>query len=161
VAQLAYRVLDNFRMHLAAISPSEVSVSLNPRYVEYRDNDTLPGNSSGCSRLYMLFWLGSDDNTEATSGYNWLAWHRIQLDVFYSSQIPNDILQRAIMRDRWDINKRLLVGTSASALTGWAESPSSDFGLSHRVRESDELTREGELFVMRSVWRCQITETES
>jgi len=161
MSDLAYRVLDNIRMHLAAISPSETATSAPGRFREWIDNDNLPGDASGSSRLYQLAWLGSGPDEGVTDGYSRLATHRIRIDVFYSSRHPNDALQRLVMRDRSDIVKRLNVPTVNGSLVGYAGATTAPIGLYNRVRDDDELTRVDDLYILRMVWRCQIDETES
>lgn len=161
MADLAYRALDNIRMHMAAITPSETATSAPGRFREWTDTDNLPGDSSGSSRSYQLVWMGSGEDEGLSDGYSRLATHRIRLDVYYSSRHPADALMRIVMRDRSDIIKRLNVPTVNGTLVGYAGATSTPIGLYNRVRDEDELIRVGDIYILRMIWRCQIDETES
>lgn len=164
MASSADLVLENFYWRIEAISPTSSERQQSFHAISTLELDT--GQTSGMDRAFVVSWLGSDEEflvdgeDICDDGVNRIATHRFEVRVTYSAKPGLDALalQQLMLSDRHDITKAL---RAASSQVGYDDSnTSTSLGILKRVRESDEIEIDGEVWTLVQTWRVDIQETE-
>jgi hypothetical protein len=146
----------NFRYQLEQITPTYTGIARAFLGLD-RVRAIQPGNSSGQARDFIVKRLGAAEDIEPTCKAARFAWHDYQLDVYYPEAIGLEHdLDDVIEQDRHDVIERLRAGAYRVGYD--ASHTTTDVGLQHRYRVTDEIDDSGDVWVVTYLWRCQIME---
>ncbi len=132
---------------IQAITPTSTIPGKNFYHLDFKRID--PDQSSGLTRAFAVYWVGSDSDEEPTDMTDRWCEHTFEIDIAYSTDYELATLEKLIAQDRHDVIKKLR--DLDNAITG-----------QHTMkRKNDRLDMSNpQTWYLKQQWICMIEEEE-
>ena len=157
------QVWQNFRYRLEQLSAPADIYGVADKF-EFWDHLQHSPDNPARSRLFTVDWLGAEKENQVGKSdivcnlSLRITDHRFRVRVYYNSKLRHEALQRLVLKDRKAVIAELRNPAQYNGIS--TASPSTDTGLEHRWKETDETTETDTSLVWESVWVCTAQETD-